>query len=114
MNIALDEANVAHDKLVDLARAQHLVSAADAVLVVGANDTVNATAAADRKSPLYGIDALDLTAARLVLVVKRTLGPGAGGVKNALFEGPRTLMLLGDGKRVLQALATALKGSGAH
>jgi NAD(P) transhydrogenase subunit beta len=111
MNIALDEANWAHDKLVDLPRAQELVASADAVLVVGANDTVNAAAAADRGSPLYGLDALDLGAARLVLVVKRTLGPGAGGVKNPLFENPNTLMLFGDGKRVLQALASELKGA---
>jgi NAD(P) transhydrogenase subunit beta len=113
MNIALDEANWPHDSLIDLASAQELVATVDAVLVVGANDTVNAAAAADRSSPLYGIDALDLTAARLVLVVKRTLGPGAGGVKNPLFENPNTLMLFGDGKRVLQALATELK-SAAH
>jgi NAD(P) transhydrogenase subunit beta len=84
------------------------------VLVVGANDTINAAAAADRQSPLYGLDALDLSAARLVLVVKRSLRPGAGGVKNPLFENSNTLMLFGDGKRVLQALAAELKGSGAH
>jgi NAD(P) transhydrogenase subunit beta len=113
MNIALDEANWSHDSLIDLTRAQELVATVDAVLVIGANDTVNAAAAADRSSPLFGIDALDLTAARLVLVVKRTLGPGAGGVKNPLFENPNTLMLFGDGKRVLQALATELK-SAAH
>ena len=113
MNIALDEANWSHDSLIDLGRAQELVATVDAVLVVGANDTINAAAAADRASPLYGIDALDLSAARLVLVVKRTLGPGAGGVRNPLFENPNTLMLFGDGKRVLQALATELK-SAAH
>jgi len=112
MNIALDEANVPHEKIVDLSAAQDLVKAADAVLVVGANDTINARAATDRSSPLYGLAALDLETARSVFVVKRSLRPGAAGVKNALFERPNTMMMFGDGKRVMQALVAELKGGG--
>jgi NAD(P) transhydrogenase subunit beta len=114
MNIALDEANVPHDKIVDLTAAQDLVKAADAVLVVGANDTINASAATDSNSPLYGIGALDLGPARSVFVVKRSLRPGAAGVKNPLFERPNTMMMFGDGKRVMQALVAELKGGGGH
>jgi NAD(P) transhydrogenase subunit beta len=114
MNIALDEANVPHDKIVDLTAAQDLVKAADAVLVVGANDTINASAATDSASPLYGIGALDLAPARSVFVVKRSLRPGAAGVKNPLFERPNTMMMFGDGKRVMQALVAELKGGGGH
>jgi NAD(P) transhydrogenase subunit beta len=114
MNIALDEANVAHDKIVDLTAAQEMVKAADAVLVVGANDTINPSAATDSHSPLYGLGALDLGAARSVFVVKRSLRPGAAGVKNPLFERPNTMMMFGDGKRVMQALVAELKGGGGH
>jgi NAD(P) transhydrogenase subunit beta len=112
MNIALDEANVAHDRLIDLTAAQDLVKAADAVLVVGANDTINPSAALDSQNPLYGLGALDLGAARSVFVVKRSLRPGAAGVKNPLFERPNTMMMFGDGKRVMQALVAELKGGG--
>jgi NAD(P) transhydrogenase subunit beta len=114
INIALDEANVSHDKIVDLTAAQDLVKAADAVLVVGANDTINASAATDAHSPLYGIGALDLGLARSVFVVKRSLRPGAAGVKNPLFERPNTMMMFGDGKRVMQQLVAELKGGGGH
>jgi NAD(P) transhydrogenase subunit beta len=114
MNIALDEANVSHEKIIDLTAAQDLVKTADAVLVVGANDTINASAAADRQSPLYGLSVLDLTGARSVFVVKRSLRPGAAGVKNPLFERPNTMMMFGDGKRVMQALVAELKGGGGH
>jgi NAD(P) transhydrogenase subunit beta len=112
INVALDEANVPHDKVADLGAAQALVPEADAVLVVGANDTVNAVAAADPKSPLFGLEALDLARARAVFVVKRSLRPGASGVKNPLFEQRNTLMMFGDGKRVMQALVAELKGAG--
>jgi NAD(P) transhydrogenase subunit beta len=114
INIALDEANVSHDNLVDLEAARARVASADAVLVVGANDTINAEAAADPSGALYGLDALDLSRARSVFVVKRSLRPGAGGVRNPQFERPNTMMMFGDGKRVLQALVAELKGGGAH
>jgi NAD(P) transhydrogenase subunit beta len=114
MNIALDEANVPHEKLVDLTSAQALVKVADAVLVVGANDTINASAAMDSTSPLFGMGALDLGPARSVFVIKRSLRPGAAGVKNSLFERPNTMMMFGDGKRVMQALVAELKGGGGH
>jgi H+-translocating NAD(P) transhydrogenase subunit beta len=112
INIALDEANVPHEKVAELASAQAMVAEADAVLVVGANDTVNSWAASDPKSPLYGLAALDLKSARAVFVVKRSLKPGSAGVKNPLFEQPNTLMMFGDGKKVMQALVAELKGSG--
>ncbi len=114
MNIALDEANVSHENLVELGAAQEIVTKVDAVLVVGANDTVNASAAGDVGSPLYGLPALDLAGARAVFVVKRTLRAGAAGVRNPLFEGPNTMMMFGDSKRVMQGLVAALKSGAAH
>jgi H+-translocating NAD(P) transhydrogenase subunit beta len=60
---------------------------------------------------LFGLAALDLKAAPSVFVVKRSLRPGTAGVKNPLFEQPNTSMMFGDGKRVMQALVTELKGA---
>jgi NAD(P) transhydrogenase subunit beta len=114
MNIALDEANVSHDKFVDLEAARQLVPGADAVLAVGANDTINAAASVEAGGALSGLEALDLSDARAVFVVKRSLRPGAGGVRNPLFERPNTMMMFGDGKKVMQALVAELKGGGAH
>ena len=114
MNISLDEANVPHDLLFDLGAAQALVATVDAVLVVGANDTINVAASGQAGNPLYGLGALDLGAARAVFVVKRSLRPGAGGVPNPLFDRPNTVMMFGDGKRVMQGLVAALKVGGAH
>jgi NAD(P) transhydrogenase subunit beta len=114
MNIALDEANVAHDRLIDLEAAQALVPRVDVVLVVGANDTINAPASADERSPLFGLPALDLSQAPAVFVIKRSLRAGAAGVRNPQFEQPNNLMLFGDGKRVMQGLVAALKAGGSH
>ncbi len=113
MNIALDEANEAHDRVLDPEEARKLLATqTDVALVVGAGDVVNSDASRDAKSPLFGLDAFDLAAARSVLVIKRSLRPGAAGVKNALYERPNTLMLLGDAKRVLQSLLVELKSGG--
>jgi H+-translocating NAD(P) transhydrogenase subunit beta len=112
INILLDEANVSHGPLMVADTVAPVVADADAVVVVGANDVVNTTAAGDRANPLYGLDVLDLSKARNVLVVKRSLRPGSAGVKNPLFEQPNTMMVFGDAKRVMQSLVAELKGGG--
>jgi NAD(P) transhydrogenase subunit beta len=112
MNIALDEAGVPHELLIDGQEAGKFVAAADAVLVIGANDVVNAEVSDQAQGPLSGIAAVDLSKARQVFVVKRSLRPGAAGVKNPLFERPNTMMLFGDAKKLLQGLMVELKGAG--
>ncbi len=114
MNIVLDEANVARERVRELEDAREAVAAADAVVVVGANDVVNPAAATDRQSPVFGLPVPDLTRQRSVFVIKRSLRPGATGVKNALFEQPNTTMIFGDAKKVAQALVAELKGGGGH
>ena len=44
-------------------------------------------------------------------MVKRSLRPGYSKAKNPLFESANTMMLFGDAKKVLQTIATELKGS---
>jgi NAD(P) transhydrogenase subunit beta len=113
MNALFDEANIPHDRLVEVGQAASFIEEADAVVVVGANDVVNPAAVSDPKSPVFGMEVPDLTKARSVFVIKRSLRPGAAGAKNTLFEQPNTTMIFGDAKRVVQALIAELK-AGAH
>lgn len=111
MNVLLDEAGIAHETIIDATHAAAAVAGAD-VVVVGANDVIN-SGGARSTGPLEGLDALDLSTARSVWVIKRSLGPGQTNVKNQLFEQPNVTMVLGDAKKVLQSLVAHLKG-GAH
>jgi H+-translocating NAD(P) transhydrogenase subunit beta len=112
MNVVLDEANVPHEPVRALDATREIIEAAEAVVVVGANDVVNPAARTDASSPLYGLESPDLSRARSVFVVKRSLRPGAAGVKNPLFEQQNTTMIFGDAKRVAQSLVSELKGGG--
>jgi NAD(P) transhydrogenase subunit beta len=80
-------------------------------LVIGANDVVNPAALDDESSPIYGMPILEVHHAQTVFVVKRGLGAGFAGVKNVLFERNNTMMVYGDAKKVLQAMAAELKAS---
>jgi NAD/NADP transhydrogenase beta subunit len=108
MNILLDEAKVPPEQLVEGDAALAELAAADVALVVGANDVVN-PAAHDTASPLYGLSVLDAEQARAVFVIKRSLRPGAAGVRNPLFDEPQVTMIFGDAKQVLQAIGVELK-----
>ncbi|MGD0838547.1 MAG: NAD(P)(+) transhydrogenase (Re/Si-specific) subunit beta [Polyangia bacterium] len=112
MNILLDEAKVDLAEIVDWERANRELADADVALVVGGNDIVNPAAQGDPESAVFGMPFIDVGRAATVFVVKRTLGPGAAGVKNPLFERPNTNMIFGDAKKVLQAIGLELKAAG--
>jgi NAD(P) transhydrogenase subunit beta len=44
-----------------------------------------------------------------VIVVKRSLSPGFAGIPNPLFAAENTLMLFGDGQKVVLDITSALK-----
>lgn len=77
--------------------------------MVGANDIVNPAARDDAASAVYGMPFIDVGRARSVFVIKRSLRPGAAGVKNLLFQRTNTNMVFGDAKKVLQAIGVELK-----
>ena len=77
--------------------------------MVGANDIVNPAAQDDPKSAVFGMPLIDVGLARTVFVIKRSLRPGAAGVKNELFERANTTLVFGDAKKVLQAIGVELK-----
>jgi NAD(P) transhydrogenase subunit beta len=112
MNVLLAEANVPYDELYDLDNINDDFVRTDAVLVVGANDVVNPAAKKDKSSPIYGMPVFNVELSRSIIVLKRSMNPGFSGVENELFFLPNTMMVLGDAKKTLLALNSALKDGG--
>ena len=109
MNVLLAEADVDYDKLQEMEQANEQFASTDVVLILGANDVVNPAAKTDPSSPIYGMPVLDVELAKLVVVNKRSMKPGYAGIENELFFQPKTSMLFGDAKEVLQKLVTEIK-----
>ncbi|MEP7375086.1 MAG: NAD(P)(+) transhydrogenase (Re/Si-specific) subunit beta [Chitinophagaceae bacterium] len=109
MNVLLAEADVPYEKLLEMEQANEEFSTTDVVLVLGANDVVNPAAKNDPASPIYGMPILDVELAKLCIVNKRSMKPGYAGIENDLFFQPKTSMLFGDAKKVLQDLITEIK-----
>jgi NAD(P) transhydrogenase subunit beta len=109
MNVLLAEADVSYDKLLEMEQANDEFSTTDVVLVLGANDVVNPAAKTDPASPIYGMPILDVELAKTVVVNKRSMKPGYAGIENDLFFQPKTSMLFGDAKKVLQDLIGEIK-----
>lgn len=108
MNVLLAEADVAYEKLLEMEQANAQFNTTDVVLVLGANDVVNPAAKSDPSSPIYGMPILDVESARSVIVNKRSMKPGYAGIENDLFFQPKTAMLFGDAKQVLQQLVAEI------
>lgn len=109
MNVLLAEADVAYEKLQEMEQANDEFKTTDVVLILGANDVVNPAAKNDPASPIYGMPILEVEQAKTVIVNKRSMKPGYAGIENALFFQPKTSMLFGDAKKVLQDLVAEIK-----
>jgi H+-translocating NAD(P) transhydrogenase subunit beta len=109
MNVLLAEADVSYEKLEEMEQANEEFSTTDVVLILGANDVVNPAAKTDPASPIYGMPILDVELAKTVIVNKRSMKPGYAGIENDLFFRPKTSMLFGDAKKVLQDLIAEIK-----
>ncbi len=109
MNVLLAEADVPYEKLKEMEEVNPEFAQTDVVLILGANDVVNPAAKNDPASPIYGMPILEVEDATHVIVNKRSMKPGYAGIENALFYQPKTSMLFGDAKKVLQALVSEMK-----
>jgi NAD(P) transhydrogenase subunit beta len=109
MNVLLAEADVPYEKLLEMEDANDQMGTTNVVLILGANDVVNPAAKEDPSSPIYGMPILEVEKADHVIVNKRSMKPGYAGIENGLFFKPKSSMLFGDAKKVLQSLVTELK-----
>jgi H+-translocating NAD(P) transhydrogenase subunit beta len=109
MNVLLAEADVSYDNLLEMEQANEEFPSTDVVLVLGANDVVNPAAKSDASSPIYGMPILEVELAKTCIVNKRSMKPGYAGIENDLFFRPKTSMLFGDAKKVLQDLIAAIE-----
>lgn len=111
MNVLLAEADVPYPMLLEMEEANNEFSTTDVVIVLGANDVVNPAAKEDKGSPIYGMPILEVEKAQHVIVNKRSMNKGYAGIDNPLFYRPKTAMLFGDAKGVLQKLISEVKAN---
>jgi NAD(P) transhydrogenase subunit beta len=109
MNVLLAEADVPYESLVEMDEINPQFSETDVALVLGANDVVNPSARTEKGSPIYGMPILDVDKATHVFVVKRSMNPGFAGIQNPLFFNENTMMIFGDAKKTVIALAEAVR-----
>ncbi|MGN6688561.1 MAG: NAD(P)(+) transhydrogenase (Re/Si-specific) subunit beta, partial [Actinomycetales bacterium] len=109
MNVLLAEANVPYEVLKEMDEVNPEFRTTDVVLVVGANDVVNPAAKTSPGSPIYGMPILEVSDARQVVFLKRSMRPGFAGIENELLYEPTTTLLFGDAKDSLGKVLAAVK-----
>lgn len=108
MNVLLAEAKVPYELVKEMEDVNDDIRANryDIAVIVGANDIVNPDTAANQRSPIYGMPAVEVWSCNLCVVLKRSMATGYSGVNNPLFVLENSRMLFGDAKDSLEKLHT--------
>src|SRR5204863_22175 len=77
MNVLLAEADVPYDQLREMDDINPEFPRTDVSLVIGANDVTNPDANDNPGSPIYGMPILKVDQSKSVIVLKRSMSPGA-------------------------------------
>lgn len=109
MNVLLAEADIPYERLKDMDEINPSFKQVDVTIVIGANDVVNPVARTDPDSPIAGMPILDVDYSKIVVIIKRSLSPGFAGIPNPLFAADNTLMLFGDGKKMVEGIVKSIK-----
>lgn len=89
-------------------------AAADAVVVIGANDVLNPAARNAEGTPIYGMPVLNVDKAPAVIICNYDLKPGYAGVDNPLYSKQEGVFLeLGDAKETLMRIIGGIHGTDA-
>ena len=110
MNVLLAEADVPYEKLVEMDQINPELPRTDVAVVIGANDVTNPAAKTDPDSPIAGMPIIEVTEARQVIVIKRSLSPGFAGIDNDLFYMDKTAMVFSDAREAARQIAVEVGG----
>ncbi|CRG94730.1 pyridine nucleotide transhydrogenase, putative [Plasmodium gallinaceum] len=113
LNVLLAEANIPYNIVKEMNEINPIISNADIVLVVGANDIVNPSSL-DPSSKIYGMPVIEVWKSRQVIILKRSLSPGYSAIDNPLFYYSNTLMLFEDAKYSTNQILTILNDYISH
>ena len=108
LNVMLAEAGVPYDMVFEMEDINPEMSEVDVCLVIGANDTANSAAEEDPNSAIAGMPVIQVWRAKQSIFMKRSMATGYAGVDNPVFYKPNNEMLLGDAKKMCEAIRAEL------
>jgi NAD(P) transhydrogenase subunit beta len=109
LNVLLAEADVPYEKLREMEDINPEMPRTDVAVVIGANDVTNPAAKNDPDSPIAGMPIIEVSEARQVIVIKRSLSPGFAGIDNDLFYLENTSMVFADAKAAASEIAAEIE-----